>query len=110
LRFLIRWSLRKKELCESEDSCPEGIETRDAKGELIRIDRCHECPKFKLEHALEGPVGGVINRAFLLLYALSKPGLSIGLGEIPCDEFAAIRIIEEEQAKHEQDLDKQANP
>ena len=85
--------------------CPDSIITRDALGTALLAERCHECPLFRLEAALEGPFGGIIERARCLGFALEK-GFRMTLGDIPCDEFNVLRILDEEQNKYQDEMDK----
>jgi len=64
--------------------------------------RCDHCPLDKLDAAQHSEPGQLLRRALDLRAAL-KLGVRLSLDEIAADEFHAILIIEEEQARWEEE-------
>jgi hypothetical protein len=92
LRYLVYWSLRKKDLCDP-NLCVDKHEDDY---------RCDKCPLLALENALSSERGQLIQRA-LDIRALIKVGVTITLDEIAGDEMHAILIIEQEYNRFEND-------
>jgi hypothetical protein len=92
LRFLIHWALRRDELCDP-GLCPD---TPDDGG------RCTHCPLDKLDAAQSSGAGLLLRRALDLRAAL-KLGVRVDLDEIRADEFQALVVLEEEQARLEEE-------
>jgi len=63
--------------------------------------RCDHCPLDRLDAAQNSEPGQLLRRALDLRAAL-KLGVKLSLDEIAADEFHAMLIVEEEQAKWEQ--------
>jgi len=61
-------------------------------------NRCDHCPLDKLDAVQNSEVGQLLRRALDLRAAL-KLGVRLSLDEITADEFHAMLIIEEEQAR-----------
>ena len=91
LRYLVYWSLRRDELCDP-GLCPDAPEG----------GRCDHCPLDRLDAAQHSEVGQLLRRALDLRAAL-KLGVRLSLDEIAADEFQAMLIIEEEQARWEEE-------
>jgi len=85
---LVHWSLRREQLCEP-GLCPDAPDDGG---------RCDHCPLDRLDAAQHSEAGLLIRRALELLGALKLP-ISMGLHEIPADEFYAMLIIVEERDK-----------
>ena len=64
--------------------------------------RCDHCPLDRLDGAQNSEAGQLLRRALDLRTAL-KLGVSLSLDEIAADEFQALLIIEEEQARWEEE-------
>jgi hypothetical protein len=64
--------------------------------------RCEHCPLDRLDAAQNSQVGQLLRRALDLRTAL-KLGVKLSLDEIAMDEFQAMLIIEEEQARWEEE-------
>ena len=90
LRFLVYWSLRRKELC-NPSLC---VERQDEE------DRCETCPLTRLEDTLKMERGRLLRRA-LDIRALIRLGVTITLEEIAGDEMYSMLIIDEEQNRYE---------
>ena len=60
--------------------------------------RCDHCPLDRLDAAQSSEPGQLLRRALDLRAAL-KLGIKLSLDEIAADEFHAMLIVEEEQAK-----------
>jgi len=91
LRYLVYWSLRRDQLCDP-GLCPDAPEG----------GRCDHCPLDRLDGAQNSEAGQLLRRALDLRTAL-KLGVSLSLDEIAADEFQALLIIEEEQARWEEE-------
>jgi len=64
--------------------------------------RCDHCPLDRLDAAQSSEPGQLLRRALDLRAAL-KLGVKLSLDEIAADEFQAMLIIEEEQARWEEE-------
>lgn len=64
--------------------------------------RCEHCPLDRLDAAQSSERGQLLRRALDLRAAL-KLGVKISLDEIAADEFQAMLIIEEEQARFDEE-------
>jgi len=64
--------------------------------------RCDHCPLDRLDAAQSSAPGQLLRRALDLRAAL-KLGVRLSLGEIAADEFRAMLIIEEEQARFDEE-------
>jgi hypothetical protein len=64
--------------------------------------RCGHCPLDRLEAAQNSEKGLLLRRALDLMGALRLP-VSIGLDEIPADEFYAMLILEAERDRLERE-------
>jgi hypothetical protein len=84
----VYWSLRRDQLCDP-GLCPDAPE-----GGV----RCDHCPLDRLDAAQSSEPGQLLRRALDLRAAL-KLGVKLSLDEIAADEFGAMLIIEEEQAR-----------
>ena len=91
MRYLVYWSLRRDQLCDP-GLCPDAPEG----------GRCDHCPLDRLDGAQNSEAGQLLRRALDLRTAL-KLGVSLSLDEIAADEFQALLIIEEEQARWEEE-------
>ena len=76
------------------DGCPD-CASRD-----LVTERCIDCPARKLEEAMAGPLGGVLQRSMQIETALQL-GFSHPLSETTCEEFAAVTFIREERLRRE---------
>jgi len=85
---LIHWALRREELCDP-GLCPDAPDDGS---------RCDHCPLDRLDAAQSSEPGQLLRRALDLRAAL-KLGVRLSLDEIAADEFHAMLIIEEEQAR-----------
>jgi hypothetical protein len=92
LRYLVYWSLRREQLCDPR-LCPDAPDDGG---------RCDHCPLDRLDAAQNSEAGQLLRRALDLRAAL-KLGVSLSLDEIAADEFQALLIIEEEQARWEEE-------
>jgi hypothetical protein len=92
LRYLVYWSLRREQLCDPR-LCPDAPDDGG---------RCDHCPLDRLDAAQNSEAGQLLRRALDLRTAL-KLGVSLSLDEIAADEFQALLIIEEEQARWEEE-------
>jgi len=72
--------------------------------EVSRL-RCPECPLTKLEEALEGPMGALLNRAQIIDAAL-KAGFHVGLESVTPQEFNAVLVLRAEQEKYWEEVTK----
>ena len=114
--------MRREELCGSRDACDKAMHYRCntcghvwkhgydgrpswcpqccevAKLELLA---CEDCPVEVLDETIAAtPNGHLVHRAASDLAAM-KLGFRMELGEIPADEFHALRILDAERAKYE---------
>ena len=64
--------------------------------------RCDHCPLDRLDVAQASEPGQLLRRALDLRAAL-KLGIKLSLDEIAADEFQAMLIIEEEQARFDEE-------
>jgi hypothetical protein len=64
--------------------------------------RCDHCPLDRLDAAQSSEVGQLLRRALDLRAAL-KLGVKLSLDEIAADEFHAVLIVEEEQARFDEE-------
>jgi len=64
--------------------------------------RCDHCPLDRLQEAETSPEGLLLKRALDLRAAL-KLGFRVGLDEVPADEFYALTLLEDEQARYEEE-------
>jgi hypothetical protein len=64
--------------------------------------RCDHCPLDRLDAAQSSEPGQLLRRALDLRAAL-KLGVKLALDEIATDEFRAMLIIEEEQARFDEE-------
>ena len=92
MRYLVYWSLRREQLCDPR-LCPDAPDDGG---------RCDHCPLDRLDAAQNSEAGQLLRRALDLRTAL-KLGVSLSLDEIAADEFHAILIVEEEQARWEEE-------
>ena len=92
MRYLVYWSLRREQLCDPR-LCPDAPDDGG---------RCDHCPLDRLDAAQNSEAGQLLRRALDLRTAL-KLGVSLSLDEIAADEFQALLIIEEEQARWEEE-------
>jgi hypothetical protein len=90
LRFLVYWALRREELCDP-GLCPDAPDDGG---------RCDRCPLDRLDAAQSSEA--LLRRAIDLRAAI-KLGVHITLDEIRADELSAMLLIEDEQAKWEQE-------
>lgn len=63
---------------------------------------CDKCPLFKLEEAMAGERGLLLQRVIAMDFAIRK-GIKVDLSEIPGDEFSGLQILEQEQNRHEKE-------
>ena len=91
---MVYWSLRRDQLCDP-GLCPDAPEG----------GRCDHCPLDRLDAAQACEPGQLLRRALDLRAAL-KLGIKLSLDEIAADEFQAMLIIEEEQARFEEERSK----
>jgi hypothetical protein len=92
LRYLVYWSLRREQLCDPR-LCPDAPDDGG---------RCDHCPLDRLDGAQNSEAGQLLRRALDLRAAL-KLGVKLSLDEIAADEFHAMLIVEEEQARWEEE-------
>jgi len=92
LRYLVYWSLRREQLCDPR-LCPDAPDDGG---------RCDHCPLDRLDAAQNSEPGQLLRRALDLRAAL-KLGVKLSLDEIAADEFQAMLIIEEEQARFDEE-------
>ena len=92
MRYLVYWSLRREQLCDPR-LCPDAPDDGG---------RCDHCPLDRLDAAQNSEAGQLLRRALDLRTAL-KLGVSLSLDEIAADEFHAMLIVEEEQARWEEE-------
>lgn len=64
--------------------------------------RCDHCPLDRLDAAQSSEPGQLLRRALDLRAAL-KLGVTLSLDEIAADEFQAMLIVEEEQARFDEE-------
>jgi len=88
----VYWSLRRDQLCDPT-LCPDAP---DGGG------RCDHCPLDRLDAAQSSEPGQLLRRALDLRAAL-KLGVKLSLDEIAADEFHAMLIVEEEQARFDEE-------
>jgi len=124
LRFLLRMSFRRSELCGGAHACPDAGEARcEECGAIYRPDdpadcHCPECASTearllecdgcwlpKLDDAVQGEMGSVINRVVDLDFAL-EAGFTISLDHVSAEEFRVLRILKEERQKYQAHLEK----
>ena len=86
------WALRRDQLCDP-GLCPDAPDDGS---------RCDNCPLDRLDAAQSSELGILIRRAIELMAAL-KLGISVGLEEIPADEFSAMTVVQEEQDRWERE-------
>ena len=92
MRYLVYWSLRREQLCDPR-LCPDAPDDGG---------RCDHCPLDRLDAAQNSEAGQLLRRALDLRAAL-KLGVKLSLDEIAADEFQAMLIIEEEQARFDEE-------
>ena len=92
MRYLVYWSLRREQLCDPR-LCPDAPDDGG---------RCDHCPLDRLDAAQNSEPGQLLRRALDLRAAL-KLGVKLSLDEIAADEFQAMLIIEEEQARFDEE-------
>ena len=92
MRYLVYWSLRREQLCDPR-LCPDAPDDGG---------RCDHCPLDRLDAAQNSEAGQLLRRALDLRAAL-KLGVKLSLDEIAMDEFQAMLIIEEEQARFDEE-------
>jgi hypothetical protein len=108
---LIYNSFRRDGLCDFKPlaltvGCPDVIEIRDDKDNLVRRERCLECKLTKLDAAIaQHPA---LHRAFDLDFALTA-GINITLREIDVEEFRAIKILRIERDKYQAEQTRNAS-
>jgi hypothetical protein len=83
--------LRRDQLCDPA-LCPDAPDG----------GRCDHCPLDKLDAAQNSATGQLLRRALALRAAL-KLGIKLSLDEIGADEFQAMLIVEDEQARFEEE-------
>jgi hypothetical protein len=113
LQQLIHWSLRRDQLCAGPHACDESTEVRSEPvpgapdGLLMRRERCESCPLNQIDAAVvQEPVQ---HRAFNLDFAL-QAGVRIGLEDISCDEWQALKILRTERDRYQaEQMKKQQN-
>jgi predicted ATP-dependent serine protease len=109
----VRQLARKNALCPAEEHCPGrvfdcrkcGHEWRQhaeecprcgADWQAVNVEHGPECAHSRmLEAAMESRRGGLIRRAIEVRSAL-RMGFTVGLDEVSAEEFAAMRILDEE--------------
>ncbi len=87
MRYLVYWGFRRDQLCDRKIGCPH----EDARA---------TCPLDSLEAAQATELGQLIKRAVEIKTAL-KFGFHMDLDDISSDEFEAMKVIEEEVSKFE---------
>ena len=108
IRALCGQLLREDELCKSVEYCADSIEIRDESGDRLDVLPCAECPKERLEEEMRGPAGQLLRAAFDLEFDLDT-GLALSLDEIGAAEYAALRVIKQERAQRQEELDDAEN-
>lgn len=91
LRALVRMQLGKPEC--GRNACPDVPE-----GEQY----CEKCPRAWLEDAGRSGSGALLRRTLDLDFAL-RQRVQIRMAEIPFDEWEALKILDSERRKHQED-------
>jgi len=95
LRYLIHWGLRRDEenVCPTPACCPEAP---------AKDERCPACPLTRLDDAMQSWPGCLAPRA-AELQAMLQAGFTIGPDDVSAEEWGALLILQEEQAKYEEE-------
>ncbi len=94
MRFLVYWALRRQKLCANPAICPysDDGETHGPECDVTRIE----------ELIAESEAGGLLVRAEEIDFAL-KAGFQLSLAEVTTEEFAALRFLQLERARWEEE-------
>jgi len=93
LRFLYYWLLREDDICPGASRCPYAPDSDT---------RCAECAGAQLERALNTSAGVALKAALDLDFALSK-NIQVSLGEITCEEFRLLKMIQFERNRRQKE-------
>jgi hypothetical protein len=113
VRFLIRSVLNQAMLCGHEEDCSDrifrcrrcgysaateldGCPACGADWKAIDVSHGPDCPKNRLNEAMDSPNGTLVRRCFRILNAKSI-GLTITLADLTEEEFRVLELIEAER-------------
>jgi hypothetical protein len=99
LQFLVRWLLRREQLCDGPWLCPEAAD---------EVTRCQACPLTKLEAAMDSHAGLVLQRAIDLESAL-KLGFHLTLDDVTAEESTALQILCAARDRREAELNRRSS-
>jgi hypothetical protein len=81
-------------------ACDLAREVRDEDGNLLRRDRCADCPLDKLDHAVSNHPA--LSRTFDIDFALHA-GFHLGLGDVDWDEFRCLKALRIERDRFQKE-------